>query len=109
MKCQLCNIDFDESFINFHHFIPKSFHNNKKIMKLYEQDYLNNYGVNLCLSCHNKLHSCIEEKEMAFEFNTIEKILTIEEIQKWIDWKHKHPDFNKTFNRMTLEKRKKRK
>ena len=45
---------------------------------------------------------------MAFEYNTIEKIKENEEIQKWINWKQKHPDFNSTYNRMTLKKRWKR-
>ena len=42
---------------------------------------------------------------MAFEFNTLEKIKLIEDIQKWINWKRKHPEFNSSYNRMTLKKR----
>ena len=42
---------------------------------------------------------------MAFNFNTLEKIKEISEIKKWIKWKQKHPNFNNTFNRMTLKKR----
>jgi hypothetical protein len=35
----------------------------------------------------------------------LEKIKAIEDIKKWINWKQKHPDFNSTYNRMTLKKR----
>ena len=108
MKCELCGIEYDDNFINFHHLIPKSFHDNKRILKLYDKKYLNDYGVYLCLSCHNKLHSCIEEKDLAFTYNSIEKILNNDDIKKWIEWKLKHPDFNNKFNRMTLKKRKHR-
>ena len=105
MKCALCEIEHDNLQINFHHLIPKSFYNNKRIQKNYSKDFLNKNGLYLCISCHNKLHSCINEKDMAFNFNTLEKIKEISEIKKWIKWKQKHPHFNNTFNRMTLKKR----
>jgi len=105
MKCELCELDYDDNDINFHHLIPKSYHNNKRILKKYDKDFLNKNGINLCIGCHNKLHSCIEEKDMAFEYNTLEKLLEIEEISLWKEWKIKHPNFNSTYNRMTLKKR----
>ena len=105
MKCALCGIEYDDNNVNFHHLIPKSFHSNKRILKQYDKDYLNTYGVYLCLACHNKLHSCIDEKDMAFDLNTIEKIKNHFEIAKWINWKQKHPDFSSNYNRMTLRKR----
>ena len=108
MICELCNLEYNEKEINFHHLIPKTFHNNKRILKQYDKSFLNKNGIYLCYACHNKLHSCIDEKDMAFEYNTIEKIKENEEIQKWINWKQKHPDFNSTYNRMTLKKRRKK-
>lgn len=106
--CKLCNLEFEDEQTNFHHLIPKSFHNNKRILKQYDKDFLNKNGIILCIACHNKLHSCIDEKDMAFEYNTIERIVENEEIQKWVNWKHKHPDFNSTYNRMTLKRRNKK-
>ena len=106
MKCALCEIEYDDNQINFHHLIPKTYHNNKRIQKNYSREFLNKNGLYLCISCHNKLHSCIDEKDMAYEFNTLGKIKEIPEIQKWIEWKKKHPNFNNTFNRMTLKEKK---
>lgn len=105
MKCELCNLDYEDKDMNFHHLIPKAFHSNKRILKVYDKNFLNQNGALLCISCHNKLHSCIEEKDLAFEFNTIEKIKLIDDIKKWITWKHKHPDFSSKYNRMTNKKR----
>ena len=105
MKCALCELEYDDGQINFHHLIPKTYHNNKRIQKSYSKEFLNKNGLYLCIPCHNKLHSCIDEKDMTYEFNTLEKIKEIPEIQKWIEWKNKHPNFNNTFNRMTLKKR----
>ena len=104
MKCALCEIEYDDNQINFHHLIPKTYHNNKRIQKNYSKDFLNKTGLYLCISCHNKLHSCIDEKDMAFNFNTLKIIKEIFEIQKWVNWKKKHPNFDNTFNRMTLKK-----
>lgn len=103
--CNLCNLEYDDGEMNFHHLIPRTFHNSKRITKLYERDFLNKNGVMLCIACHNKIHSCIEEKDMAFEFNTIEKIKEVEEIKDWIKWKRKHPEFKSTYNRMSNAKR----
>jgi hypothetical protein len=105
MICAICKLNYDETEMNFHHLIPKCFHNNKRILKQYDKDFLNKNGVMLCIACHNKLHSCIDEKDMAFEFNTIDKLLEIEDIHKWSNWKQKHPDFTSSYNRMTLKKR----
>jgi hypothetical protein len=44
---------------------------------------------------------------MAFKFNSIDKLLEIEDIYRWFNWKQKHPDFTSRYNRMTLKKRKK--
>lgn len=42
---------------------------------------------------------------MAFQYNTLDKLLNIQEIIDWIEWKQKHPNFLSTYNRMTLKKR----
>ena len=42
---------------------------------------------------------------MAFDFNSIDKLLEIEDILKWKNWKQKHPEFVSSYNRMTLKKR----
>lgn len=64
MICKICNLEFDENEMNFHHLIPKAFHNNKRILKQYDKEFLNKNGVMLCIACHNKLHSCIDEKDI---------------------------------------------
>lgn len=108
-KCSLCELELNDDCLNFHHLIPKSFHSNKRISKLYSKQFLSENGVYLCIPCHNKLHSCITEKDLAFQFDSIEKIKTNEEIKKWMEWKQKHPNFNNSYNRMTIQKRRKNK
>ena len=92
MICDLCGLNVDE--ISFHHLIPKTFHTNKRIRKMYDLNFLNNYGINLCKSCHKKIHSCISEKDLAYSFNSKELLLKNKEIFNFIFWRRKHPNFN---------------
>jgi hypothetical protein len=41
--------------------------------------------------CHNKVHSLFNEKELARTYNTLEKILAQEEVQKFVAWVKKKP------------------
>ena len=44
--------------------------------------------------CHSKVHSVFNEKELARNYNSIEKILESEDIQKFVNWvKKKDLDF----------------
>ena len=44
--------------------------------------------------CHSKVHSVFNEKEIARTYNSIEKILENEDIQKFVNWvKKKDLDF----------------
>lgn len=92
MICELCKLKTDEQFITKHHLIPKTYHTNKKANKVFTSAEMNK-TVNLCTACHNKIHSCLKEKELAFNYNTIEKLLTYPEIKVWFNWRQKHPNF----------------
>ena len=41
--------------------------------------------------CHSKVHSVFNEKELAREFTSVEKILQSEDIQKFVNWVKKKP------------------
>jgi 5-methylcytosine-specific restriction endonuclease McrA len=41
--------------------------------------------------CHNKVHSIFNEKELARDHRTVEKILENEDIQKFVKWVQKKP------------------
>lgn len=67
MICELCKLKTDEQFITKHHLIPKTYHTNKKANKVFTSAEMNK-TVNLCTACHNKIHSCLKEKELAFNY-----------------------------------------
>jgi len=69
--CPLCGREMDQH-TDEHHLIPKL----KKGKKL----------VRLHVVCHRKIHSLFSEQELASYYNTIERLLENEDIQKFRKW-----------------------
>jgi len=72
-----------EKLIERHHLVPASKHEkNKKT-------------IFVCVSCGDMLHQLFNNKQLAKQFDSLEKILYNEKVQKWIKWIQKKPnDFN---------------
>jgi len=90
-QCKLCDREVKTTE---HHLIPKTKHANKKIKKLYTSEQLHE-TVSICRECHKTIHACIDEKTLALEYNSVEKLLEHEEIAKFVKWIQKHPDVSK--------------
>ena len=88
--CPLCQREIAAP-ANLHHLLPIS------------QGGAHTPTVLLHVICHNKIHSLFTEKELAKSYNTIEKLLADEEIQKFVKFVQKQPpsynDRNKRANR----------
>ena len=75
-----------------HHMIPVSRHKNKKIKAAFTKEE-RHQTIDLCRECHNQIHALISEKDMAYEFNTFEKLIAHEGIAKYLRWiRKKSPD-----------------
>ena len=84
MPCQLCHRDLP---LTFHHLIPKKVQDKTYIKnKLEIDDDLNTYGVNLCKDCHSMVHRKIGHHDLALQYNSIEKLLSHPEIEKFVNW-----------------------
>ena len=88
MKCELCQCEIDN--LTVHHLIPKSRIRNK--YKEIKEDPSN--LLQICRSCHDQIHSLWDESTLRDLYNTKEKLLASPEMQKFIVWRQKHPDFN---------------
>jgi len=83
MNCQICQRETPQEHLEKHHLVPKAKHGAKLDT------------IFVCCSCGNQLHLLFSNKELAKEYNTIEKILSSEKIQKWIKWiRNKPNDFS---------------
>jgi len=80
MKCPLCNRELDKT-ADLHHLVPKS-KKGKETVRLHKV-------------CHNKIHSLFDEKILDKHYNTIEKLLENDDIQRFVNWIKKKPiDYN---------------
>ena len=84
--CTLCGTD---KLITFHHLIPKKCHKNKWFKKNFEKTDMQQRGIYVCRKCHYFIHMQYSEKELGRKFNTLDKLLVDEKLQKFIVWKKK--------------------
>lgn len=82
-SCPICGRDLIAgNSINDHHFIPKS------------KGGKNHDKITLHKVCHDFLHRRFTEKELSKEYNSPDKCLTDEAVQKFVKWlKKKDPEF----------------
>jgi len=79
MKCSICNRETPIEYEEDHHLIPKSKRGKDTIP--------------VCCDCGDQIHNLFTNKELAKKFNTLEKLLESEKIQKWIKWISKKDRF----------------
>lgn len=97
--CELCGVECE---CTKHHLIPQSRIRNK--YKDIKEDPSNLIWI--CRSCHDHIHSTFDNTQLRDIYNTKEKLLESEEMQKFIKWKIKHPDF-KGHSKMSNERKRK--
>ena len=89
MICCLCFRDV--SNITMHHLVPKTRHKNKKNKKLYSRREVIEKAPT-CEPCHNNVHMVLSEKELARNYNTIEKLREHPDIKKFTNWIKNKPE-----------------
>lgn len=82
-KCDFCERLKE---LTFHHYIPKTLHNNKLFRKLYTIAYMRTHGVYLCKKCHKMIHICFTEKELGKNYNSKEKLFSDKRIRDFVNW-----------------------
>jgi hypothetical protein len=86
--CELCGLDGLR--LTDHHLIPRARHN-KKVRRDHGEE--RNKTADTCRPCHDQLHKLFTEKELERQYNTIEKLKAHPDVQNWIAWRRKHPNF----------------
>ena len=72
MACGLC--ERFVSTVSLHHLIPK------------EEGGRHGATVPLCQPCHSTIHLTYSNKELAREFNTLDKLKAAPALQKYLNW-----------------------
>lgn len=83
-KCELCT---REQPLTEHHLIPRAVHGKKYFLKQFTKEEMAHRRIGVCRKCHKGIHRIIpDEKELARNFNTKEKLLADERILKHVRW-----------------------
>lgn len=104
MKCPICQREMVEGpTIDWHHLVPKTHSNRNK--RVHEKDNL----VLIHKVCHSKIHHTFTETELLNYYNSIDRLVEHEEMQKFIKWvSKKDPEFMDK-NKDTKNRKRKRK
>ncbi|CAG8496703.1 5932_t:CDS:2 [Funneliformis caledonium] len=81
--------------LTFHHLVPKMMHKRVIKKKLYTKDQCNARGIYICRPCHSACHKMISHEQMAYEYNTLDKLLEHEEVSKFVNWASKQRSYAK--------------
>ncbi|MFY9221104.1 MAG: hypothetical protein WAQ98_00455 [Blastocatellia bacterium] len=88
--CDLCKRDVPN--LTRHHLIPRTRHKNKKNKKIFDRKEVRERLVLLCRPCHRNIHAHLTEKQLEYDYNTVEKLLEHPEIKKFTEWISTKPD-----------------
>ncbi|MDZ8185754.1 MAG: HNH endonuclease [Nostoc sp. ChiSLP02] len=78
-QCELCRREMES--LTVHHLVPRQNTKRKK------QDP--GPTVNICSPCHRQIHALFDNKLLARELNTLEKLTNEPQMQKFLAWVRK--------------------
>lgn len=100
--CPICKRLIPEYLESDHHLIPY-FTKLKKKAKY--KDIIENIKITLHTVCHGKIHSLFTNKELSNYFNTVERLLSNQDIQSFVKWIRTKPiDFVDTSKQSNIRK-----
>jgi hypothetical protein len=81
-ECPAC---MRETWLSFHHLIPKKVHRRDFFRKRYDRRQLS-LGIYICRLCHDGIHSRFDEMTLAKELNEPSKLLAEPSLQAHFGW-----------------------
>ncbi|WP_372369657.1 HNH endonuclease [Candidatus Uabimicrobium sp. HlEnr_7] len=87
--CEMCKREALR--LTKHHLIPRTRHKNKKNKRNFSRQEVKERLAMLCRNCHSAIHAFLSNKELEYEYNTIEKLLQHPEVSKFVSWLQKQP------------------
>jgi hypothetical protein len=105
-QCAMCHRDMP---LTFHHLIPREAADWVLSHGLSAEqmpssapggqltkDYLTKHGIMCCRPCHSSIHRNEDNRTLALEWNTLEKVLSHERIAKFVAWASGQPTVRKS-------------
>lgn len=85
MKCQLCRRELER--LTVHHLIPRQMTKRQKVDS--------SPTINICSACHRQVHAFFDNKHLAQELNTLEKLRSEPKMQRFLAWIGKQNSYKK--------------
>ncbi|MDJ0553015.1 MAG: HNH endonuclease [Microcoleaceae cyanobacterium MO_207.B10] len=83
MQCELCEREMER--LTVHHLIPRQNTKRKKAAP--------GPTINICSACHKQIHAFFDNKRLAQELNTTDRLKNEAQMQKFLLWVRKqNPD-----------------
>lgn len=79
MQCQLCERDCDR--LTAHHLVPRQ-HTKRKKQEPGET-------IDICSACHRQIHSLFDNRVLATELNSLEKLKQQPDMIRFLNWLRK--------------------
>ncbi|MBF7074535.1 hypothetical protein ISG33_14100 [Glaciecola sp. MH2013] len=74
-----------ETYLTFHHLIPKKMHRRTYFKKHYSKQEMAQ-GIDICRQCHTGLHKAFSEMELAKRYASIEAIMAEPVLTEHFAW-----------------------
>lgn len=84
MQCQLCERECNQ--LTVHHLVPRQHTKRKKLAP--------GATIDICSACHRQIHSLFDNRLLAKELNTLEKLKQQPDMIRFLNWIKKQ-DANK--------------
>jgi predicted HNH restriction endonuclease len=76
MQCELCDREMD--YLTAHHLVPRQSTKRRK-----EEP---SETIDICSACHRQIHVLFDNKVLAKELNTADKLKNEPQMQKFLSW-----------------------
>lgn len=87
--CELCQRA--DIALTRHHLIPQSRHNKARTQREFSRAEMKTEIAMLCRPCHSQVHRVFSNQELADYYHTVERLLSHDDIVKFINWVKKRP------------------
>ncbi len=74
-----------------HHLVPRRVHRKPRFRKAFSRQALQQQVILVCRPCHNFIHYCRSEQDLALNHNTLETLRDIPELESFTDWLGQKP------------------
>jgi hypothetical protein len=88
--CELCEREFQK--LTKHHLIPRTRHKNKRNKKNFDRQEVRERVIWICGPCHKNIHALLTEKELEYDYNTLDLLKEHPGVKKFVEWIKGRPE-----------------